>query len=165
MPATYTPILSGQVQDFEDLCLLIQYGRLLCDFCSSGQCFAYGFLQILPRDRHPCLRLTVPPAGPVGDLHPQVVAPCRAHIKKPDRTRRPGYWRRRKLKRMTFQSVKRPTVVNGSISFYTNFKNVSHPSYNRPDGSRPSYNRPQVFFSPVALRTVRKILAILLQDD
>jgi len=25
------------------------------------------------------VRLTVPPAGPVGDLHPQVSAPCRAH--------------------------------------------------------------------------------------
>ena len=25
------------------------------------------------------VRLTVPPDGPVGDLHPQVIAPCRAH--------------------------------------------------------------------------------------
>ena len=28
------------------------------------------------------VRLTVPPVGSVGDLHPQVSAPCRAHIKK-----------------------------------------------------------------------------------
>ena len=33
------------------------------------------------------VRLTVPPVGPVGDLHPQVNAPCRAHkAKKPGRT-------------------------------------------------------------------------------
>jgi hypothetical protein len=29
------------------------------------------------------VRLTVPPAGSVGDLHPQVTTPCRAHKKKP----------------------------------------------------------------------------------
>src|SRR5690625_2215872 len=28
------------------------------------------------------VRLTVPPAGSVGDLHPQVSAPCRAHDQK-----------------------------------------------------------------------------------
>ncbi len=28
------------------------------------------------------VRLTVPPAEPVGDLHPQVIRPCRVHIKK-----------------------------------------------------------------------------------
>ena len=27
---------------------------LICDFCSSGQDFACGFLQIPPRDGHPC---------------------------------------------------------------------------------------------------------------
>jgi len=31
------------------------------------------------------VRLTVPPAGSVGDLHPQVSAPCRAHNKKAPR--------------------------------------------------------------------------------
>jgi len=29
-------------------------GRLLCSSCSSGQRFACGFLQIPPRDGHPC---------------------------------------------------------------------------------------------------------------
>ena len=33
-----------------------------------------GFLQIPPRDGHPCLRLTVPTAKPVVDFHHQVVA-------------------------------------------------------------------------------------------
>mgnify|MGYP001575341105 CR=1 FL=1 len=36
------------------ICLLIQHGRLVCDFCSSGQRFACGFLQIPPRGGHPC---------------------------------------------------------------------------------------------------------------
>ena len=34
--------------------------------------FASGFLQILPRDRHPCLWLIVPLAGPIEDFHLQV---------------------------------------------------------------------------------------------
>src|SRR5207253_8859538 len=54
MPAASTYKLSVQVLDFEDIGLLIQLARLLCDFCSSGQRFACGFLQIPPRDGHPC---------------------------------------------------------------------------------------------------------------
>src|SRR4030042_7085604 len=54
MPATYTSMLSVQVWDFEDIGLLIQNDRLLCGFCSSGQCFACGFLQIPPHGGHPC---------------------------------------------------------------------------------------------------------------
>jgi hypothetical protein len=54
MPAASTTMLSVQVSDFEDSCLLIQHDRLLCDFCSSGQRFACSFLQIPPRSGHPC---------------------------------------------------------------------------------------------------------------
>src|SRR5215203_2400558 len=54
MPAAYTAKPSVQVSDFEDICLLIQLACLLCDFCSSSQRFACGFLQIPPRDGHPC---------------------------------------------------------------------------------------------------------------
>src|SRR5438876_4233826 len=54
MPAAFTHQLSVQLSDFEDIGLLIQLARLLCDFCSSGQRFACGFLQIPPRDGHPC---------------------------------------------------------------------------------------------------------------
>ena len=54
MPAAFTTVLSVQVPGFEDIGLLTQYGRLVCDFCSSGQCFACGFLQIPPRGGHPC---------------------------------------------------------------------------------------------------------------
>src|SRR5436189_5903446 len=54
MSATSTHKLSVQVSDFEDIGLLIQLARLICDFCSSDQRFACGFLQIPPRDGHPC---------------------------------------------------------------------------------------------------------------
>src|SRR6185369_13668323 len=54
MPAAYTHKLSVQVSDFKDIGLLIQLARLVCDFCSSSQRFACGFLQIPPRDGHPC---------------------------------------------------------------------------------------------------------------
>src|SRR5437870_5078873 len=54
MPAAFTHKLSVQVLDFEDIGLLIQLARLVCGFCSSSQRFACGFLQIPPRDRHPC---------------------------------------------------------------------------------------------------------------
>lgn len=54
IPAAYTSAVSVQVLGFEDICLLTHYDRLLCDSCWSGQCFAFGFLQIPPRDGHPC---------------------------------------------------------------------------------------------------------------
>src|SRR3982751_5209978 len=54
MPAASTAKLSVQVLDFEDMRLLIQLDCLICDFCSSSQRFACGFLQIPPHDGHPC---------------------------------------------------------------------------------------------------------------
>src|SRR5208282_4590127 len=54
MPAASTSMPSVQVSDFEDSRLLIRHDRLVCDFCSSGQRFACGFLQIPPHDGHPC---------------------------------------------------------------------------------------------------------------
>ena len=73
---------SVQVSDFEDIVLLVRHVRLVCDFCSSGQRFACGFLQIPPRDGHPCRPANPPakspvkpgdiPVGPVEDLHLQV---------------------------------------------------------------------------------------------
>ena len=54
IPAASTTTVSVQVSGFEDMRLLTHCSRLLCDFCSSGQCFACGFLQIPPRDGHPC---------------------------------------------------------------------------------------------------------------
>src|SRR2546427_12042373 len=79
MPAASTPKLSVQVLDFEDIRLLIQLARLICDFCSSGQRFACGFLQIPSRSGHPCRPAIDSPCRLVGDFHSLVTAPCRAH--------------------------------------------------------------------------------------
>ena len=56
---------------------------LICDFCSSIRNFARrgtfpastsGFLQIPPRDGHPCLRLMLPATERIVDFHHQVIA-------------------------------------------------------------------------------------------
>ena len=73
IPATYTSVLSVQESGFEDIGLLTQYDRLVCDFCSSGQCFACGFLQPAPRGANLAVRLVVPLAGPTEDFHLQVI--------------------------------------------------------------------------------------------
>ena len=54
IPAASTTTVSVQVSGFEDNGLLTHCDCLLCDSCSSGQCFAFSFLQIPPRDGHPC---------------------------------------------------------------------------------------------------------------
>ena len=77
MPAAFTSATSVQVPGFEDRCLLTRDDRLICDFCSSGQCFAFGFLQIPPRGGHPCRSASG--------------SPCRAHrgLTPPSRPGRP----------------------------------------------------------------------------
>ena len=55
---------------------------LICNFCSSGQDFAASFLQIPPRDGHPCLRLTLPTVKARSGLSPYSYRPCRAHKKR-----------------------------------------------------------------------------------
>ncbi len=89
MPAAYTPALSGQVSDFEVLCLLIQRKRLLCDSCSSGQCFAIGFLPTNTSRCRSCPSANSSPCRASNRLssisinnHCRVSAPCRAHTKK-----------------------------------------------------------------------------------
>src|SRR5438477_6058619 len=47
--------------------------------CSSDQRFAYSFLQIPPRDGHPCRSANTSPCRVRRALAPQVTAPCRAH--------------------------------------------------------------------------------------
>src|ERR1043165_8816064 len=78
MPAASTAKLSVQVSDFECKRLLIQLDCLICDFCSSSQRFACGFLQIPPRDGHPC--------RPAND------SPCRARrrLSLPSKSALPG---------------------------------------------------------------------------
>jgi hypothetical protein len=52
---------------------------LLSGFCSSGPSFAPGFLQIPPRDGHPCLLLTVPVTTARRGLAPPGYRTCLAH--------------------------------------------------------------------------------------
>ena len=54
MPTASTSAPSVQVSGFEDSGLLTRCSHLICDSCSSGQCFACGFLQIPPHSGHPC---------------------------------------------------------------------------------------------------------------
>ena len=70
MPAASTTTPSVQVLGFKDNCLLTRCGRLICDSCSSGQCFAYSFLQILPRGRHPCRSANRSPCRAGRELSP-----------------------------------------------------------------------------------------------
>src|SRR5436190_22622541 len=87
MSATSTHKLSVQVSDFEDIGLLIQLARLICDFCSSDQRFACGFLQIPPRDGHPC--------RPAND------SPCRVRrrLSLPSKSALPGAPKKRHTER------------------------------------------------------------------
>ena len=73
IPAAFTSVISLQVSGFEDIGLLTQYDRLICDFCSSSQCFACGFLQPIPYGVSLAVRLTVPLVGPAEDFHLQVI--------------------------------------------------------------------------------------------
>ena len=70
MPAVYTFAVSVQVLGFEDVCLLTHCERLIYDFCSSGQCFAFDFLQISPRDEHPCRSANYSPCRANSGLSP-----------------------------------------------------------------------------------------------
>src|ERR1041385_3218023 len=83
MPAASTAKLSVRVLDFEDKRLLIQLDCLICDFCSSSQRFACGFLQIPPRDGHPC--------RPASD------SPCRVRrrLSLPSKSTLPGAHKKR----------------------------------------------------------------------
>src|SRR6266705_5808131 len=83
MSAAYTHKFSVQVSDFKDICLLIQLARLVCDFCSSDQRFACGFLQIPPHDGHPC--------------RPANGSPCRVHrrLSLPSECALPGAHKKR----------------------------------------------------------------------
>ena len=54
MPVGYTAQRSVQVSGFTDIGLLTPLCRLVYTSCSSGQRFAFGFLQISSRPEHPC---------------------------------------------------------------------------------------------------------------
>jgi hypothetical protein len=97
MPAASTPMLSVQVLDFGDNGLLIQHERLLYGSCSSGQCFAMGFLPTVASRRRSCPSANPSPCRVDNRLsftfthdHCQAGAPCRAHQKKPRHRSVPG---------------------------------------------------------------------------
>lgn len=54
MPVGFTSRRSVQVSGFDDICRLTPPCRLVSASCSSGQRFAFGFLQIPSRPEHPC---------------------------------------------------------------------------------------------------------------
>jgi hypothetical protein len=54
MPVGFTSQCSVQVSGFDDIGRLTPLQRLLSASCSSGQRFAFGFLQIRSCPRHPC---------------------------------------------------------------------------------------------------------------
>ena len=70
LPATFT----GTSSNFWASSLLADlpvFPSLVCGSCSSGQGFAYSFLQIPPHDGHPCcLAIHFPLPGYVRDFHP-----------------------------------------------------------------------------------------------
>jgi len=54
MPVGFTSPRSVQVLGFDNIGRLTPLQRLVSASCSSGQRFAFGFLQIRSRLRHPC---------------------------------------------------------------------------------------------------------------
>ena len=59
---------------------------LLRDFCSSGQCFASGFLQTPPHGDALASGCILPTAGRIGDFHPLERAPAGRTTKIPGRS-------------------------------------------------------------------------------
>ena len=86
MPAAFTYNPSVQVLDFEEICLLIQIACLICDFCSSGQRFACGFLQIPSRDGHPCRPANDSPCR----VRRRLSLPSKSALPGAQDTKRPG---------------------------------------------------------------------------
>ena len=90
LPATFT----GTSSNFWTSSLLADlsvFPSLICGSCTSGQGFAYSFLQIPPHDGHPCCSaIHFPLPGHVQDFHLRERAhgaqtkraPQGAHIKK-----------------------------------------------------------------------------------
>src|SRR5215211_1911758 len=114
MPAAYTAKLSVQVSDFECKRLLIQLDCLICDFCSSGQRFACGFLQIPPRDGHPC--------RPAND------SPCRVRrrLSLPSECALPGATTERPALKLAFRLCLGTDRYLAQFVFYPTAKHASY---------------------------------------
>ena len=68
---------SVQLLDFSLSSGLIHASQPVRDFCSSGQCFASGFLQTPPHDDALASGCILPTAGRIRDSHPLERAPAR----------------------------------------------------------------------------------------
>ena len=88
MPVGYTSRRSVQVSGFADICLLTPPCRLISASCSSGQRFAFSFLQISSRPEHPCRSANSSPCRASRGLPPPsecalpgapTKSPCRSH--------------------------------------------------------------------------------------
>ena len=93
MPVGYTSWRSVQVLGFDEYGHLTPPCRLVSASCSSGQRFAFDFLQIPPRGGHPCRSASTSPcrvcrglsppshpeAPPSGTAPSRRYAPCLAH--------------------------------------------------------------------------------------
>ncbi|MCR5789281.1 MAG: hypothetical protein K6G83_05260, partial [Lachnospiraceae bacterium] len=72
---------SVQLLDFSLYGGLIHASQPIRDFCSSGQCFASGFLQTPPHDDALASGCILPTAGQIRDFHPLERAPAGRTIK------------------------------------------------------------------------------------
>ena len=83
LPATFTGT-SGNFWTSASFAALSVFPSLICGSCSSGQRFAFSFLQIPPHDGHPCCSaMCFVVAYAHSGLSPVRVRPCRAN-KKPE---------------------------------------------------------------------------------
>ena len=80
LPATFTVSDSVQLLGFVLSGKLALAHGLICDFYSSGQRFAAAFLQILPHDRHPWLKLYPSRCRVDSGLSPFGTCAHRAHL-------------------------------------------------------------------------------------
>jgi hypothetical protein len=73
---------SVQLLDFSLYGGLIHASQPIRDFCSSGQCFASGFLQTPSHDDALAFGCILPTAGRIRDFHPLERAPAGRTMKK-----------------------------------------------------------------------------------
>ena len=89
MPVGSTPQLSVQVLGFDDIGHLTRLRRLISTSCSSGQRFAYSFLRIRSRPRHPCRSANSSPCRVSRGLSPPSKCALPGAPKKKGRQQRP----------------------------------------------------------------------------
>src|SRR5579862_4740989 len=86
MPGGYTSQRSVQVLGFTDIGLLTPAAPPPSASCTSGQRFAFGFLQIRSRPRHPCRSANTSPCRVCRGLSP----PSKRALPGTTKKRRPG---------------------------------------------------------------------------